>query len=184
MHLFKRIIRKFSRRNKESQVDLYQGLNIGAGTHWSIANLDGVVPQLITIGENCRITPRVMILTHDASLFNHTGRYRVAPVKIGDRVYIGYGAIIMPGVTIGADAIVGAGAVVTRDVPSNTVVVGVPARALCLTSELLERERNDLFELPESFAHQVMHALPLSQSDILQCQQHLLRLVNSEQVHD
>ena len=184
MHLFKRLINKFSRRNKEPQVDLYQGLNIGSGTHWSIANLDGLVPQLISIGEHCRITPRVMILTHDASLFNHTGQYRVAPVKIGDRVYIGYGAIIMPGVTIGEDAIVGAGAVVTRDVPSNTVVAGVPARIICSTTELLERERHDVFELPENIAHQVTHALPMSQSDVLHFQQHLLRLVNAEHVND
>ncbi|PYS52611.1 MAG: hypothetical protein DMF68_01140 [Acidobacteria bacterium] len=85
MRLFKRLIKKLLGKGNESKVDLYQGLDIGAGTHWSIANLDGVFPQLISIGKNCRITPRVMILTHDASFFNHTGRYRVAPVKIGDR---------------------------------------------------------------------------------------------------
>src|ERR1041384_7455222 len=107
MQFFRRLLRKFSGRSKKLQVNLHTGLNIGPGTHWSIANLDGLVPQLITIGENCIISPRVMILTHDVSLFNHTGRYKIAPVKIGDRVYIGYGAIIMPGVTIGADAIVG-----------------------------------------------------------------------------
>ena len=184
MRLFRRLIRKFSGKRRKSQVNLYQGLKIGAGTHWSIENLDGIAPQLISIGEHCRITPRVMILTHDASLFNHTGRYRVAPVKIGDRVYIGYGAIIMPGVTIGADSIVGAGAVVTRDVPSNTVVVGVPARVLCSTAELIERKRQDLTELPESFAHQVTHALPMTAEDILNCQQHLLRLFNTEQADD
>jgi acetyltransferase-like isoleucine patch superfamily enzyme len=184
MDLFKRLIQKFRSKIKGREVDLYQGLNIGPGTHWSIANLDGLVPQLISIGKNCMITPRVMILTHDASFFNHTGRYRVAPVKIGDRVYIGYGAIIMPGVTIGEDAIVGAGAVVTRDVPSNTVVAGVPAKIICSTSELMERERHDLFELPESFAHQVTHALPMTQSDVLHCQEHLLRLMNSKHAND
>lgn len=183
MHFFKRLIRKLINK-RESEVDLYQGLKIGEGTHWSIANLDGLVPQLISVGKHCRITPGVMILTHDASFFNHTGRYRVAPVHIGDRVYIGYGAIIMPGVTIGEDAIVGAGAVVTRDVPSNTVVAGVPARVLCSTTEMIERERHDLYELPESFTHQVMNALPLTQSDILRCQQHLLGLINSEPAHD
>jgi maltose O-acetyltransferase len=181
MQLYRRFLNKFSGRNKKLQVKLYEGLNIGPGTPWSIANLDGLVPQLITIGEDCRITPKVMIPTHDASLFNHTGRYRVAPVKIGARVYIGYGAITMPGVIIGEDAIVGAGAVVTHDVPSNTVVVGVPARRLCSTTELIERNRDGLTELPESFAHQVGHALPMTLNDVLQCQQHLLRLVNSEQ---
>jgi acetyltransferase-like isoleucine patch superfamily enzyme len=79
MRLFKRLIQRL-RYKRESKVDLYQGLNIGPGTHWSIANLDGIAPQLISIGRNCMITPRVMILTHDASFFHHTGRYRVARV--------------------------------------------------------------------------------------------------------
>jgi len=183
MPFFKRLIQKI-RKKPAAQVDLYQGLNIGPGTHWSIENLDGIAPQLISIGRNCMITPRVMILTHDASFFNHTGRYKFAPVKIGDRVFIGYGAIIMPGVTIGENSIVGAGAVVTRDVPSNTVATGVPARVLCSTKELMERERHNLFDLPESFAHQVAHALPMTQSEVLNCQQHLLRVINSEPVND
>jgi acetyltransferase-like isoleucine patch superfamily enzyme len=182
MRFFKRLIEKLL-KYMEPKVDLYQGLNIGPGTHWSIANLDGIAPQLITIGRDCMITPRAMILTHDASFFIHTKRYRFAPVKIGDRVFIGYGAIIMPGVTIGENSIVGAGAVVTRDVPGNTVVTGVPATVLCSTSELMARERQDLFELPETFAHQVTHALPITQNDILNCQQHLLGLINPETVN-
>lgn len=52
------------------------------------------------------------------------------PVTIGENVWIGGGAIIMPGVTIGDGAIVGAGSVVTRDVPPDTTVVGNPARSL------------------------------------------------------
>ncbi|PYS52610.1 MAG: hypothetical protein DMF68_01135 [Acidobacteria bacterium] len=94
-------------------------------------------------------------------------------------VYIGYGAIILPGVTIGEDSIVGAGAVVTKDAPGNTVVAGVPARVICSTAELVERERNDLFELPADFAHKVAHALPLTPDEILHCQQHLLPLVKA-----
>jgi acetyltransferase-like isoleucine patch superfamily enzyme len=179
MRLVKRLLKKMTSRS-EPKVDLYQRLNIGPGTHWSIANLDGIAPQLITIGRDCMITPRVMILTHDASFFIHTRRYKFAPVKIGDRVFVGYGAIIMPGVTIGENSIVGAGAVVTHDVPSNTVVVGVPATVLCSTNELMARERENLLELPESFAHQVAHALPMTQLDILNCQKHVLRLTNSE----
>lgn len=179
MRFFRRLVQKLTNYT-EPAVDLYRGLDIGPGTHWSIANLDGIAPQLISIGRNCMIAPGVMILTHDASFFNYTKRYKFAPVKIGDRVFIGYGAIIMPGVTIGENSIVGAGAVVTRDIPSNTVVAGVPAVPLCLTSELMERECSNLFELPETFTHQVTHALPMTQGDILNCQQHILRLINSK----
>lgn len=178
MRFVKRFFQRMTSKG-EAQVDLYQNLNIGAGTHWSIANLDGIAPQLITIGRDCMITPRAMILTHDASFFIHTRRYKFAPVTIGDRVFVGYGAIIMPGVSIGENSIVGAGAVVTRDVPSNTVVVGVPATVLCSTDELMTRERPELFELPESFANQVAHALPMTQADVLNCQKHVLKLIES-----
>jgi maltose O-acetyltransferase len=56
--------------------------------------------------------------------------YTHAPIKIEDDVWVGFQAIILPGVTIGRGSIVGAGAVVTKDVPPYTVVVGVPARPL------------------------------------------------------
>jgi maltose O-acetyltransferase len=52
------------------------------------------------------------------------------PIVIGDNVWLGGGAIVLAGVTIGADSVVGAGAVVTRDVPPGVVVVGNPARVL------------------------------------------------------
>ena len=53
-----------------------------------------------------------------------------APIVIGDKVWIGANATVLPGVTIGKGAIVAAGAVVTRDVPPNTIVAGVPARVV------------------------------------------------------
>jgi acetyltransferase-like isoleucine patch superfamily enzyme len=87
---------------------------------------------------NVRIGNRVMIashvaitsLTHDhsAPLMYATGIKR--PVVIEDEVWIGTHAVILPGVTIGQGAVVGAGSVVTRDVPANAVVAGVPARII------------------------------------------------------
>ena len=53
-----------------------------------------------------------------------------APVKIGSRVWIGAGAIILPGVTIGDNSVIGAGSVVTKDIPDNAVAVGSPARVV------------------------------------------------------
>jgi acetyltransferase-like isoleucine patch superfamily enzyme len=69
--------------------------------------------------------------THDANgleVFRHT--LIQAPVVIENNVWIGSGAIILPGVQIRQGSIVGSGSVVTRDVPENTIVVGVPARAI------------------------------------------------------
>ncbi len=83
----------------------------------------------VTIGDDTLIASHVAItsLTHDphAELFSASSQTR--PVVIGRNVWIGTHAVILPGVTIGDGAIIGAGAVVTKDVAPRTVVVGVPA---------------------------------------------------------
>jgi acetyltransferase-like isoleucine patch superfamily enzyme len=116
---------------------LYSNLNIGEGSVCARESLDGIAPQLVTIGRDCIVAPRAMLLTHDASLLPSTGRYVVGRVTLGDRVFVGYAAIIMPGVTVGDDAIVGAGAVVTQDVPPGVVVAGSPAREIGSVEELI-----------------------------------------------
>lgn len=86
----------------------------------------------VTIGQGTQIGPAVQIYTADHP---HDPAQRRAmlefgrPVHIGRQVWIGGGAIILPGVTIGDDAIIGAGSVVTRDVPAGAKVMGNPARA-------------------------------------------------------
>ena len=85
----------------------------------------------ITIGDGVFIAPDVKILTEghpEEPSRRHT--LLTKPVVIGDRVWIGAGATILPGVTIGENAIVAAGAVVSRDVEPDTIVGGVPARVL------------------------------------------------------
>lgn len=118
---------------------LYRNLRIGQNTAYSHRNLDGLTPGLIQMGENCILAPTAVILTHDASSFIHVGKYRVAPVIIGDRCFIGYNAVVMPGVTLGSDVIVAAGAVVTRDVPSGSVVAGVPGKIVGQTAEVIAK---------------------------------------------
>jgi len=105
-------------------------VHLGAGTVINFGCLlDGRV-HAITTGENVSIGPEASILTlgHDpqSAVFADRG----GAVAIGSRAWIGYRAIILPGVTIGEGAVVGAGAVVTKDVESYTIVAGNPARKI------------------------------------------------------
>ena len=84
----------------------------------------------IYIGDNTLIGHRVVLATLDHEL-NPYDRYLLcAPIHIGNRVWIGAGAIITRGVTIGDGAVIAAGAVVTKDVEENTIVGGVPAKLI------------------------------------------------------
>lgn len=107
------------------------GVVVGSGCRIFTGRF-GSEPWLITIGDRVTITSGVTILTHDGATWlvrDQKGRrYRYAPVHIGNDVFIGVNAIVMPGVRIGDRVIVGAGAVVTRSVPSGAVVAGNPAR--------------------------------------------------------
>ena len=85
----------------------------------------------VTIGDGTQIGPGVQILTADHPRDPTQRRQMLEfgrPVSIGRNVWIGGGAIILPGITIGDDAIIGAGSVVTRDVPAGATAVGNPAR--------------------------------------------------------
>lgn len=106
-----------------------RGVTIGEGTRIYGANIDGGHGNLITIGKNCIIS-QATILSHDASTHIAMGYSRVAKVKIGDEVFVGLSAVVLPGVTIGDRVIIGAGAVVSKDIPSNSVVVGNPAKII------------------------------------------------------
>ena len=83
----------------------------------------------ITIGDDTQIGPASLITTTEHDFHNSMQSY-FKPVKIGRRVWIGAGVIVLPGVEIGDFAVVGAGRVVTRNIPCNSVAVGVPARVI------------------------------------------------------
>ncbi len=86
----------------------------------------------IEIGDDTVIAAHSIITsqTHDANADSYRSTQVFKPVKIGKNVWIGSGAIILPGITVGDNAIVGAGSVVTHDVEPNITVVGIPARIL------------------------------------------------------
>lgn len=101
-------------------------------------------PYLIKIGDNVQITRCVSIHTHGGghSIRSEHPNFDVfGKVVIEDWAYIGAYSHIMPGVTIGEGALVAAGSIVTKSVPSHTVVGGNPARIICTTEEYYERNK-------------------------------------------
>ena len=108
----------------------------------------GSEPYLVEIGNNVRITSGVKFCTHDGGLWvlRHNGMLENADyfgkIKIEDNVHIGWNAIIMPGVTIGHDTVIGVGAVVTRDIPPCSVAVGGAAKVIKSIDEYYEKYKD------------------------------------------
>ena len=110
------------------------GCNMHVGNNfYSNFNLTVVDDVDIYIGDNVMIAPNVVIATGThpicPKLREKWYQYNL-PVHIGNRVWIGAGTIILPGVTIGDDSVIGAGSVVTKNIPSGVVAVGNPCRVL------------------------------------------------------
>lgn len=105
----------------------------------------GSEPYLIEIGNHVTISTRVAFITHDGAtwVFRHLPEYRglqrFGRIVIRDNCFVGAGAILLPDVSIGPNAVVAAGSVVTRSVPPDTVVAGVPARPICTYDEYVAR---------------------------------------------
>lgn len=93
------------------------------------ARLDKTNPRCIKIGSKTYVAFDSIILSHDYATRRHGGAY-AEKTRIGANCFIGCGAIILPGVSIGDQVIIGAGSVVTRDVPAHSIVGGNPARVL------------------------------------------------------
>jgi maltose O-acetyltransferase len=112
--------------------NLYQRLIIGQNCSINIGCFLDLGAK-ITIGDNVSIGHQVMVLTTShkmGSAQRRAGELTTLPVTIEDGAWIGARSIILPGVTIGAGAIISAGAVVNKDVPPNTVAAGSPARVV------------------------------------------------------
>lgn len=140
---------------------------VGENVDFIATSIDMGEPYLIKIGNNVTLSG-VKLLTHDASLYKTTGHTKVGKVHIGSDVFIGWGSIILPGVTIGDRVVIGAGSVVTRDIPENSVAVGNPCRVIGSYDELVaknlkamengvvsEKTPSEIMEDPELIARYV-----------------------------
>lgn len=136
---------KISPEELTVQACLEKGMKVGKNCHGLAAcTIDYAHCWLIEIGDNVTFAPQVYLLAHDASTKRHLDYTKIAKVKIEDHVFIGARALIMPGVTIGENAIIAAGSVVTKSVPKGVVVGGNPSRILANTEEYLKKHKENM----------------------------------------
>ena len=108
----------------------------------------GSEPYLIQLGDNVRVTDGVKFVTHDGgmwvlrnlSLLENSDSF--GRIVVGNNVHIGWNVVIMPNVQIGDNCVVGCGAVVTKDIPSNSIAVGVPARVIESIDEYYSKHKD------------------------------------------
>ena len=97
-------------------------------------NTFGSEPWMVKLGDHVEITSGVRFITHDGGMWVFREKFPdidiLAPISVGNNVFIGINAILLPGVTIGDNCVIAAGAVVSRDIPSGMVAAGVPARPI------------------------------------------------------
>ena len=112
---------------------------------WGGVNF-GSEPYLIELRNNCKISGKVTFITHDGG--THAFRYmcehnkdivKFGTIIVDEWAFVGNGSTIMPNVKIGKHSVIGAGSVVTNDVPDYTVWAGVPARQICTLDEYQEK---------------------------------------------
>lgn len=114
-----------------------RGVKIGTGCSVAKNAIFGSEPYLIKIGDNVRITSNVQFVTHDGGLWvlRNMGLIdknsdKLGTISVGNNVNIGWNVVIMPNVNIGNNVVIGVGSIVTRDIPDNSVVAGVPAKVI------------------------------------------------------
>ena len=145
-------IRLWSMMSSVKRVNYLRKNQIFAQIGENVTIMDRKIPlyaKLIRIHNNVRLASNVTFATHDITHFvlnkmpNVPREYNetIGCIELMDNVFIGTNSTILGGVRIGPNAIVAAGSVVTKDVPENSVVGGVPARLICSFDEWLERRK-------------------------------------------
>lgn len=121
-----------------------KGLSLGV----KVQILDGffIDPShcfLISIGDHSVLAPNVRLIAHDASMFRHIGITKIGRVRIERNCFLGDSTIVLPGVTVGQNSIIGAGSVVVKDIPANSVAAGNPAKVIGTSEDFLKRHQQN-----------------------------------------
>ena len=125
----KKVKRKIRGGNPSVAELRLSGAAIGENCH-IYGSVDSGHEFLVTMGNNVTLASGSRLLTHDGSTKKILGYSRVGRIDIGNDVFIGAAAIVLPNIKIGNKVIVGAGSIVTHDIPDNSVAVGNPAKVI------------------------------------------------------
>lgn len=151
--LYQFLKQKWIRRSSDSLLNYYRkkGCKIGDGTiafDPKSLLVDVTRPSLIEIGENVFLHKGLTLLTHDFASWTFVRVFdeflpSSGKITIGNNVWFGYNCTVLKGITIGDNCIIGIGSVVTKDIPSNSVAVGVPAKVVCTLEEYFEKRKKE-----------------------------------------
>ena len=150
--MIKKLYRKYLQLFKPLKYARKIGVNFPEGELYIYGNINwSTEPWIITLGRNVHITDGVKFLTHDGGtlLFRKDvpDLEITKPITVGNDVYFGNNAIILPGVHIGNRVVIAAGAIVTKDIPDNSVVAGAPARVIKTCDDYLEKIKKESLHL-------------------------------------
>lgn len=147
-HFLGKCIKKLAGTYKENINELRKrGVKIGENVDILNSTIDGRFGFLISIGNNVTIT-NATLLAHDASTKKFLGKSKIGKIEIGDNVFIGLGAIVLPNTKIGNNVIIGAGCVVSGVIEDNSVMIGNPAKKLCDFDKYIEKHKLNMEKVP------------------------------------
>lgn len=132
----------FAARKRQNYIDSLVKRGLKLGNNVEIIELFFLDPShcfLISIGDNCTLGPNVRLIAHDASTKKILGYTKIGKIDIKENCFLGDSAIVLPNVTIGPNSIVGAGSVVTKNIPPETIAAGNPARPISTLSEYISK---------------------------------------------
>ena len=148
MGILGKLCGKYKRMRNSIQYWRDEGVEIGDNCFVSPTVDFGSEPYLVKIGNHVALADRIRFMTHDGGAWVLRGlkdEYKdidvFGRIEIGDNVLVGINVIIVPGVKIGSNCIIGSGAIVTRDIPDNSVAVGFPAKVIKTIDEYEEKNK-------------------------------------------
>lgn len=170
--MIKRIFKKLQKYYYTSSSKRYiehirsKGVRVGKGTvvlDPKKIQIDVSRPELLEIGENVFLHRGTIIITHDWASWCFVNTHNEfipshGKVKIGNNVWLGENVSILKGVTIGDNVIIGLGAVVVKDIPSNSIAVGVPAKVVGSYTDYFEKRKSDYVEEVMDYARAIIES--------------------------
>ena len=153
MSLLHSIKIRLANRNWKTKRDYLRRLGVTIGDKTQLnchVTAFGTEPYLVEVGDDCLFASGTRFITHDGGVkvlnsldyFDGRSMRKMSRIKVGNNTYFGVNVTVMPGVTIGNNCIIGAGAIVTKDIPDNSCAVGVPAKVICTIDEYYERNKD------------------------------------------